>query len=148
MLVTPLTREDCGAVAELAALSGSGFDPCAELERPWARLWVVREALAAPPVGVALSWRAADELHLLDLAVAPAHRRRGFGQRLLAAVVEDAKTTGARVVLLEVRASNQAALGLYRQAGFVEHGVRRGYYATDGEDALEMRLELEPARAP
>ncbi len=142
MQVTLLDRGDCGHAAALAAISGSGFDPCTELERAWARLFVAREARDAPLLGIALTWRAADEVHLLDLAVTARERRRGIGRLLLGAVIDDARAGAARVLLLEVRASNQAALALYRSAGFVEHGVRRGYYASDGEDAIEMRLEL------
>jgi ribosomal-protein-alanine N-acetyltransferase len=45
--------------------------------------------------------------------------------------------------LLEVRQSNQAAILLYRSAGFETTGVRRGYYSDTGEDALEMRITFE-----
>jgi ribosomal-protein-alanine N-acetyltransferase len=46
--------------------------------------------------------------------------------------------------LLEVRRSNAPAIALYRALGFVETGVRKGYYSDDGEDALVFRLELTP----
>src|SRR5687768_15728706 len=55
-----------------------------------------------------------------------------------------ARARSARLVLLEVRRSNAAAIALYRALGFEEAGVRRGYYSDDGEDALEFRLELTP----
>ncbi len=50
-----------------------------------------------------------------------------------------------RLVLLEVRRSNQPAIGLYRSVGFFTTGVRAGYYADNDEDAIEMMLTLDPA---
>lgn len=144
MLVTELRAEDAERAAELGKLSGSGFDPRAELERSYARLWVARLEPEGPPVGVLLAWDAADEVHLLDVAVEVEARRRGVGRRLLATVIEHGRRRGARVVLLEVRRSNLPAIALYRRAGFEQAGVRRGYYSDNGEDALEFRLELAP----
>ena len=82
-----------------------------------------------------------DELHILDFAVLPERRRQGLGRRLLRRVLELGARRGARVALLEVRSSNQAALGLYRSAGFEVAGVRRGYYSNPSEDALLLRLD-------
>lgn len=140
--VARATPHDVPRVRELAKLSGAGFDPEAELARSWAMLWVVRAEGAPEAVAFALAWRAADERHLLDLAVDPAWRRRGLGRLLLAAVIEEARANGGRLVLLEARASNDAALTLYRSAGFFVTDVRRAYYSDNGEDAVVMRLEL------
>jgi [ribosomal protein S18]-alanine N-acetyltransferase len=140
--VVAATLADVPRVRELAALSGSGFDPEAELLRSWANLWVARVGSTPDPVGFALVWRAADERHLLDLAVDPAWRRQGVGRRILEAVIDDARASGGRMVLLEARASNAAALALYRSAGFFVTDVRRAYYSDNGEDAVVMRLEL------
>lgn len=140
--IATATPHDVPRIRELAALSGAGFDPEAELARSWATLWVARAGDATDAVGFALAWRAADERHLLDLAVEPAWRRRGLGRLLLAAVIEEARANGARLVLLEARASNAAALALYRSAGFFVTDVRRAYYSDNGEDAVVMRLEL------
>jgi ribosomal-protein-alanine N-acetyltransferase len=89
-----------------------------------------------------LAWDAADEVHLLDVAVEVVARRRGVGRRLLATVIEHGRARGARVVLLEVRRSNAPAIALYRTLGFEELGVRKGYYSDNGEDALEFQLAL------
>lgn len=153
MLVGPINPGDFARVAELATLTGAGFDPATEHARDYARLWVARDAPGSAPVAFALSWRAADEMHLLDLVVEPEARRKGLGRKLVQAVVADARANAARVVLLEVRVSNVAAVALYRSAGFVESGVRRGYYSDNDEDALLMRLELSsgpvtPERTP
>ncbi|HEV8548938.1 MAG TPA: ribosomal protein S18-alanine N-acetyltransferase [Polyangiaceae bacterium] len=149
-LVVLAGTADIERVRELAKLSGSGFDPGAELERSWARLWVARAAGApnGSVLGFALAWRAADEMHLLDLAVDPALQRRGVGRRLLDAVIDDARRENGRLVLLEVRASNGPALALYRSAGFFVTDVRRAYYSDNGEDAVLMRLELSSPPAP
>lgn len=134
-----MAATDLERVGELAA---AGFEPAVEMARTWARLFVARASTAEPALGVALLWRAADETHLLDLAVDPSARRRGYGRALLERVIADAREAGGRVVLLEVRASNSVALTLYRSAGFFESGVRSAYYSDNGEDAIEMRLEL------
>ena len=87
---------------------------------------------------------AVDEAHLLTIGVAPAYQRRGLGARLLRHAMDIALAGAARVLLLEVRPSNGAALALYRHFGFAQIGVRRGYYpAKSGrEDALVMTHAL------
>jgi len=81
----------------------------------------------------------ADELEILDLLVVEEARRRGIGRSLLAALLAQAGEEGITRVLLEVRASNQAALALYFADGFVVEGRRARYYP-DGEDAFLMTL--------
>jgi ribosomal-protein-alanine N-acetyltransferase len=144
MLIGLANSTDVARIRELAELSGSGFDPEQELARPWARILVARGAAGGEALGFALFWRAADEVHLIDLAVAPGARRAGLGRALLDAVIREARAGDARLLLLEVRAKNAPALALYRSAGFFEHGVRRAYYSDNGEDAVEMRLTLTP----
>jgi ribosomal-protein-alanine N-acetyltransferase len=146
MTVSAAVATDCARIRELARHSKAGFDPEEELGRAWAKIWVVRHAPNAEPVGFALAWHAADEVHLLDLAVDPGARRRGVGRELVRAVLGYAREARARLVLLEVRRSNDAAIALYRSAGFSENGVRRGYYSDNGEDAVEMCVELSEQR--
>lgn len=141
-VITSATASDAPRLRVLAKLSGSGFEPEAELARSWAKLWVARAEGATEAVAFALTWRAADEVHLLDLAVDEAWRRRGLARELLSAVLDDARRSTARLVLLEARASNEPALALYRSAGFFVTDVRRAYYSDNGEDAVVMRLEL------
>lgn len=86
-------------------------------------------------VGVATVNVATDDAHLLDLAVAVAHRRRGLGSELLRSVRAAARDEqGATAMTLEVRASNAAARALYRLLGFDEVGRRPGYYPDGGPD--------------
>jgi ribosomal-protein-alanine N-acetyltransferase len=113
-----------------------------ELARPWSRAWVVRESERV--VAYCLSWHVVDELHILQVASAPDERRRGFGRALVNEALAYAAAERVRLVLLEVRRSNEAAIALYRRVGFAAVHVRRAYY-TDGEDAVEMLAELDPA---
>lgn len=88
----------------------------------------------------------AGEGHLLNLCVAPDHRRAGLGQALLEGVLVDARLLQAKRLFLEVRPSNRAAFDLYRANAFRVIGRRPGYYPSwDGrEDALVMVHLLEP----
>ena len=76
------------------------------------------------------------DAHITTLGVAPGHRRRRLGTRLLLALVERAIGRGARHLTLEVRATNTDAQQLYERFGFAPVGKRKGYYA--GEDAIVM----------
>jgi len=114
-----------------------------ELATPFARLVVaVEEAVPRPQViGYTCRWRVTDEVHLLNVAVHPERRGLGHGRALVAGVVGEAEAARARVVYLEVRAGNVIARRLYRQLGFKDLGVRRGYYGP-GQDAIVMELRL------
>ena len=87
---------------------------------------------------------AVDEMQLLNISIVAAHQRKGLGRKLLGEVMEIARGMNMRRMLLEVRTSNVAALGLYRDAGFREIGLRRGYYSADNgrEDAIVMECVL------
>jgi [ribosomal protein S18]-alanine N-acetyltransferase len=79
----------------------------------------------------------ADEAHVTNIAIDPAFHRRGFGTRLLVALVRSALAQGSRHASLEVRVSNQAAQELYRRFGFAPAGIRKNYYE-NVEDAIVM----------
>jgi ribosomal-protein-alanine N-acetyltransferase len=78
------------------------------------------------------------DAHVTTIAVDEALRRQGIGTRLLLVLCRAAVDKGATALTLEVRASNEAAQALYRRFGFAPAGVRKGYYADTGEDALVM----------
>jgi ribosomal-protein-alanine N-acetyltransferase len=114
-----------------------------DLARPIARITVAK----APPdevVGVLVAWAVADEVTLMDVAVAPSARRRGAGRALVEELLAFARARDARLVVLEVRKSNAAAIALYERLGFEAVGVRRGYY-DDGEDAVDMHAHVKAA---
>ena len=116
---------------------------------PWSLAMFVLEL--SKPGGVCLAAVAADGRvagyvicsrhdtvwHLMDIAVAPEHRRAGTGTALMEALL--ARLPGPdEQVTLEVRPSNDAAIRLYESFGFRTAGVRRRYYQDNGEDALIM----------
>lgn len=85
-----------------------------------------------------------DQAHLLNISVKAACQGRGYGARLLRQAMDLARQAGTIALLLEVRPSNHGALALYRQFGFQQIGVRRGYYpaAKGREDALVFTRSL------
>lgn len=89
--------------------------------------------------GYAVAHHAADEGEILNLAVAPAHHRRGIGRALVEEVLARLAARGVRAVFLEVRASNTAARALYAGVGFREVGRRARYYRRPVEDAIVLR---------
>lgn len=148
-MVDCIVRHDHDALPAVEAISRacfaeSNFSVGEELERPWARVWVVRPAEGAEPAGFLVAWHVADELHVLNVATAPPLRRRGFARVLMDEALAYAARERVRIVLLEVRRSNRAAIKLYRGLGFTALGVRPGYYADNDEDAIEMILALDP----
>ena len=141
--VARLTRADFAAVRHILQSSGLEVDLDAELGREIALPWLLRNS-SNEPVAFSLAWSVADELHLLDMASHPAHRRKGHARALLDELLSYARREQKRLVLLEVRQTNEPAILLYRSAGFTTTGVRRGYYSDTGEDALEMRITFDP----
>lgn len=137
--------------AELARdLDGILAVDAATFERPWtramyewewthsdvARFYVARSAGAV--VAYCAGWVIFDELHINNLAVDPAWRRRGVASTLLTFVLQSAAAEGAARSTLEVRRSNEPARRLYERFGFAFAGVRTAYYREPIEDALVL----------
>jgi [ribosomal protein S18]-alanine N-acetyltransferase len=89
--------------------------------------------------------RYVDAWHVMNVAVSPEHRRRGIASALLERLFELTAGESRRGYTLEVRVSNIGAIRLYERLGFHSRGVRRGYYTDNGEDALIMWRDPEPA---
>jgi ribosomal-protein-alanine N-acetyltransferase len=107
-------------------------------------LMIAREDGGEATVGFSLARTVADEAELLLLAVLPRHQREGIGRRLLDHFIDRAGAEGTSRVHLEVRDGN-AAVAMYRAAGFKQAGRRRNYYhAADGGrfDALTLFRQL------
>jgi ribosomal-protein-alanine N-acetyltransferase len=83
-----------------------------------------------------------DELHILNVATAPEHRRRGVARAVLQAALDVGRQKRCTLATLEVRRSNGTALELYRSFGFRPVGIRPNYYVDEGEDAIVMVLDL------
>ncbi len=116
----------------------------AVLEGPGGFGLVVRDPQPGAMAGFILARTVADEAEVLTLAVDPIQRRSGVGRALVEAVALVAAQAGARSLFLEVASDNQAALALYRAAGFTPVGQRPAYYrrGAGAVDALVLRREL------
>ena len=90
--------------------------------------------------GLDVSGTTAD---VMTIAVTPRARGTGLGKRLLQHLVERSQARGAEALMLEVRADNAPAIGLYESFDFQRLTVRRRYYQPDGVDAVIMRKLLE-----
>lgn len=96
-------------------------------------------------VGYAVGFVGTEELHIVDLAIAPERHRQGIGGALLDALTSQSRDLSAKVASLEVRSSNDEAIGLYQSRGFLTVAMRRNYYHRPKEDALVMLKPLEGA---
>jgi [ribosomal protein S18]-alanine N-acetyltransferase len=97
-------------------------------------------------VGYLIISRYVDAWHVMNIAVAPEHRRRGIARSLMERLFEVTARDAQRGYTLEVRVSNEAAIRLYEALGFRARGIRRGYYTDNREDALIMWRD--PVREP
>lgn len=144
---TPMTVADLDAVL---AIENAAY------EFPWTRGNFIDSLAAGYHArmlcdgrgGVRAYWVAmpgVQEMHLLNLTVAPAWQHQGLGRAMLDALVASSREAGAEYLWLEVRESNQRARAVYERYGFAAVGWRRGYYpaaAGTREDACVMRLAL------
>jgi ribosomal-protein-alanine N-acetyltransferase len=89
-------------------------------------------------VGYLVISRYVDAWHVMNVAVASDHRRRGIATTMMERLFEVTAGRGRRGYTLEVRVSNVGAVALYERLGFKPRGVRRGYYTDNREDALIM----------
>ena len=143
--IRPMIMDDIDAIAEMERLvftlpwSRDAFRR--ELEENVAARYLVLEdqgrILAYGGI-----WLVIDEAHVTNIAVHPDVRGRGFGERLMRALMRLASDTCMGMITLEVRRSNAAAQALYRKVGFQDVGYRKRYYQDNQEDALIMFAEL------
>jgi ribosomal-protein-alanine N-acetyltransferase len=145
-IIEPLTsRDEIDAV--LAIEEASFTSPwtremyLAEFDNHGVSYFYLARSVNRDIVGFCSFWRILDELHINNLAVAPAHRRSHAATELLTRVLEDGAKLGAKRATLEVRRSNEAAQQLYERFGFSVAGVRRDYYSNPVEDALVLWRE-------
>lgn len=114
-------------------------------ENPCARYVVVRkDGVAIAYAGV---WFVLDEGHVMNIAVHPDERGKGYGEQVSRALIQLAADSGMNWMTLEVRRSNKAAQALYHKLGFIDVGYRKRYYE-NSEDALIMALEHLPEAHP
>ena len=94
-------------------------------------------------VGYIVNSRYVDAWHVMNVAVDPDFQRRGIASRLIERLFELTVEDDGRGYTLEVRVSNKEAIKLYEKLGFERHGIRRGYYTDNREDALIMWRDPE-----
>ena len=121
-------------------------------EAPWSADEITKDVTAGGNVYVAVALAGDEragyaeirmisgEAQIYNIAIAPEFRREGIGEALLRHCIDKAEADGCKLVTLEVRGSNEAAMELYKKLGFHEVGCRKGYY--NGEDAVLMDLDL------
>jgi len=97
-------------------------------------------------LGYLIISRYVDAWHVMNIAVAPAYRRRGIARGMMERLFEVTARDARRGYTLEVRVSNDSAIRLYEALGFRARGIRRGYYTDNREDALIMWRD--PVREP
>lgn len=159
-----MTAAELASAVELARMRWWHIEQCLPIEAQlfgvdhwtartfWSELAQVatRHYLVASQAGEVIGYAGLcdypDEAWVQTMAVAPSAQGRGLGGQLLLALLAEAARRGQRVVSLEVRADNHAAQALYARHGFVQTGVRRGYYQPSGVDALvwERRGAADP----
>ena len=90
------------------------------------------------PVGYMGLWDILDEGHVTNIAVHPDYRNRGIATALVDRMIEETEKRDIGAITLEVRRSNDIAIGLYKKFGFKEAGIRKRYYSDNNEDAIIM----------
>ncbi len=92
-------------------------------------------------VGFLYYWTLREELNVIDVGVVAACRRQGIAKMLFDFLIKEPRTKTVETITLEVSAVNTAAIELYKDLGFLQTGVRTGYYS-DGSDAILMDLAV------
>lgn len=140
MIIRRMTEADCKKAAELEReifsqpWSEQGFlDALARKEN----IFLVAEE-AGELYGYLGMYQSLDEGEITNVAVKPDKRNAGIGFLLMQAAMEAAKQQQISQIILEVRVSNASAIHLYKKCGFINCGVRKGFYDFPKEDAYIM----------
>ena len=144
--IAPLDEADLDQVMEIEEVSFPTPWPrkafIDEFSTEWSHLYAAKDTRRDRLLGYCNYWVVQEDAHLLNLAVAPAARRKGVASALLRFAMDHAHRLGARYIHLEVRRNNEPAKALYKSMGFKMIGVRKRYYAREGEDALVFKKAL------
>ena len=92
-------------------------------------------------IGYVGSQTVLGETDMMNIAVHPNHRKKGIATALIDSLIERLQQQGSHSLMLEVRASNDPAISVYKNLDFMEVGRRRNYYRNPREDALILRKE-------
>lgn len=136
--IRPMRRADVARVHEIE---------CACFRSPWSKMALMGELrndvahylvleLEGVIEGYAGMWVLFEEAHITNVAITEPWRGQGLAEHLMRAMMQRARSLGARVMTLEVRENNLPAQRLYKRLGFFQNGYRPRYYADSGEGAL------------
>ena len=144
MIITDMKPQHVAQVAELEKIcfgteAWSEKSVASELDNPLS-FWLVADdnGRVAGYVG---SQTVMDETDMMNVAVHPDYRKQGIATTLIVGLVEELRKKGSHCLTLEVRASNENAISLYRKLDFQQIGLRKNYYHNPKEDALILRKE-------
>ena len=149
----PMTGRDLTAVARLEqALFGEEAWSVDMLAAELAAVGSGRYYLVAEEAGTVAGYAGllapgGGQADVLTIGVSDDRWGQGIGTALMAGLLAEARRRGCAEVYLEVRVDNGRAQRLYRQLGFAQVGLRRGYYQPSGADAVVMRRETIPGDA-
>ena len=145
MMITNMRPQHVAQVAELEKIcfgteAWSEKSVASELDNPLS-FWLVADdnGRVAGYVG---SQTVMDETDMMNVAVHPDYRKQGIATALIVGLVGELRKKGSHCLTLEVRASNENAISLYRKLDFQQIGLRKNYYHNPKEDALILRMEF------
>ncbi len=108
-------------------------------ENPFSHGWILKNEDQI--VGYAFLWETFEMAQLARIGIHPELRKKGYASYLMKKLIERAQSVDCEYMTLEVRASNEAGLALYKKMGFIQVNVSKNYYP-DGEYAIVMTLAL------
>lgn len=114
-----------------------------ELQAPMRAYYADVDLNTNTVAGYAGFWFDGDDAQIMTIGVAKEYQKRGIASNLLKTMIENAKSIGAKRMLLEVKVNNNPALKLYEKFGFTKMGLRKRYYMPEGIDAYTMCAQIE-----
>lgn len=114
-----------------------------ELQAPMRAYYADVDLNTDTVAGYAGFWFDGDDAQIMTIGVAKEYQKRGIASNLLKTMIENAKSIGAKRMLLEVKVNNNSALKLYEKFGFTKMGLRKRYYMPEGIDAYTMCAQIE-----
>ena len=117
-----------------------------ELQAPMRAYYADVDLNTNTVAGYAGFWFDGDDAQIMTIGVAKEYQKRGIASNLLKTMIENAKSIGAKRMLLEVKVNNNPALKLYEKFGFTKMGLRKRYYMPEGIDAYTMCAQIENSK--
>lgn len=118
-----------------------------ELQAPMRAYYADVDLNTNTVAGYAGFWFDSDDAQIMTIGVAKEYQKRGIASNLLKTMIENAKSIGAKRMLLEVKVNNNPALKLYEKFGFTKMGLRKRYYMPEGIDAYTMCAQIENSKS-